>query len=193
MFLFIKRSFINGSIHGTASQFSYEGIASSRSLLVTSIITAVLCEAHLSASFPMSSLVQAILVFLVVCFPPCWPVTSLDKWLQRARLMANLLHPSLLSFFDTSILFLRCLNLCIAHLKWSHFSVIILKRKYVMLLFSLKFPVMGCHASCSPHVANLMYLLCLFMTRGALQCLLKHSCVLRQKTWNWFVSSVMEM
>lgn len=106
----------------------------------------------------MSSLAHAIPVFLVLCFRSSWPVTSSDEWLQRAHLMADLLHPSLL-IFDMFLLFLCCLNLCIPHLKWSHFSVIILKRKYVMLLFYLKLSVMGCHASCSPHVASLMNLL----------------------------------
>lgn len=92
-----------------------------------------------------------------VSFPPGLSL-PLMRGYREAHFMADLLHPSLL-IFDMSILFLCCLNLCIPHLKWSHFSVIILKRKYVMLLFSLKFPVMGCHASCSPHVASLMNLL----------------------------------
>lgn len=108
---------------------------------------------HLHHS-PRLVLFMPFLCFLCY-FLSCWPATSFGEWLQRAHLMANL-HILLCLFSGMSILFLCYLNLCIPHLIWSHFSVIILKRKYAMLLFSLKFSVMGCHASCSPHVADLI-------------------------------------
>lgn len=178
---FHQASVINWSMHNTAWKFFYERTANSHYLSVTSKIHPCgVIHTRLHDS-PRPVLFIPFLSFLC-CFPSCWPATSFGDWLQRAHLMANL-HILLYSFFDTSILFLCCLNLCIPHLKWSHFSVIILKRKYVMLLFSLKFPLMGCHAGCSPHVANLMNLLCvcLFVTRRVLQYLFKYSCVLMWK------------
>lgn len=170
MFLFIKWPFLNWSRQHSITvllcgncQFTFPLVASKwHPCCVTHP-----CLRHC----PCPDLLMPLLPFSCSVSSPPDLSLPLMRGCREAHLMADSLHPSLLVFFDMSILFLCCLNLCIPHLKWSHFSVIILKRKYVMLLFSLKFPVMGCHASCSPHVAGLMNLLCVSL------CLAEHCSV----------------
>ena len=92
-------------------------------------------------------------------------------------------------FLDMALLFLCCMPLHILPIKNHHLSVIIFKKKWMMVLFSLMFPLCWIViASYSPRAANLRCLFCVSL------CLRKHCSLfvflhVQVKAWTLLVCS----